>query len=113
MDDFSPEQLNQLMALGAVPDKQSLILRQMAQADKLRNAPVQSGGMAGRVYVADPLGAAVQGIKGARANNTYKSLEGKYEGTLNDQTSARKLLLDALRRKELSGGDLNFPVGDT
>lgn len=99
MDEFTPEQLDQLIALGAIGDEQAQILRQMEMANELRKAPIRRGGMAGRVYVGDPFGAAAGGLQRVLGHRQMKDLEGKFSGSLDRQTAGRRLFLDALRRK--------------
>lgn len=99
MEDISPEMLEQLISLGAIPEEQAAILRQMQMAQELRTTPIPKGGMAGRVYVADPFGAMAAGYDRYKGAKQMKALEGKHAGTVDRQTAGRKSYWDLLRQR--------------
>jgi hypothetical protein len=89
MDDLTPEQLQQLIELGVIPDEQQMLMKQMQSAQQLRDTPIPKGGMAGRVYVADPLGAVAAGVDRYQGHKQMQGLDQKYGATLDKQTAAR------------------------
>lgn len=99
MDDLTPEQLEQLIALGVIPDEQAMLMQQMEQANALRNAPIPKGEMAGRVYVANPWGALASGYDRYQGAKQGRAVADRYGQTLKDQTAARMAYVNALRRQ--------------
>lgn len=104
MEDFSPEELQALMALGIMPEELSGLDSQIAQAQALRDSPMPQGQMAGRVHVAPSiLQFAATGLDRYRGMKDLKGLQGQRKGLLDKTTDARMLYAEALR-KRLSGG---------
>lgn len=97
MDELTPDQLEQLVALGIIPEQQAMLMQQMDQANALRNTPIPKGGMAGRVYVADPLGSLAAGFDRYRGVKQGRAAMDQYSQTLKDQQAARMAYVNALR----------------
>lgn len=96
-NDFTPEQLQQLIALGAIPDEQKDMDLQMIQAQKLRNTESPQGQLAGRVYVAaNPLEHLAAGIDKYQGAKQMKKLYGQNRDMRTRQTDARMLYLQKM-----------------
>jgi hypothetical protein len=97
-EEVSDEELQQLMALGIIPDQQSNIKEQMAQANALRqNKPEMRGN--GRVMVAaNPLEFLGQGIQNYKAGKDLKELKKQQDALLQQQVAGRGAFYKALRR---------------
>lgn len=119
MDDLSPEVLQQLIELGVIPEEQAQLLKQMQSAQQLRDTPIPKGGMAGRVYVADPLGSMAAGVDRYMGNKQMNKLSGEYDQTMDKQTAARTKyaqMIQQLRAGQMqppgqqSSGAMTYPV---
>ena len=110
MDDLTPEQLEQLIALGIIPDEQAGLNQQMDQANQLRNTPIPKGGMAGRVYVGDPFGALAAGFDRYQGNKQIKQIQGQQKDLMDKQMQARMAYVNLLRNppKKEEEGLTNF-----
>lgn len=97
---MSADQLQQLVALGVIPDKQRALDQQMELANQLRTTPMPKGQMAGRVFVGDPLGALAAGVERYQGNKQLKKLRGKQDELLNKQNAARMAYVQALRGQQ-------------
>ncbi len=101
MDNISPELLQQIMELGGLSEEQALLKLQLAQADQLRNTEIPKGGMAGRVYVADPLGALAAGVDRYKGQKQYTQGLRDYKGTIGKQNAGRSAYYNLLRGTQL------------
>lgn len=101
LEDLSPEELEQLVALGVIPDKMSHLDRQYQQAAKLRNTEMPGMEGNGRVMVAaSPLAHLSAGIDRYMGMKDMKSIEAGQGSLMREQVSGRNKYLQAL----LSGG---------
>lgn len=96
-ENLSPDELKLLMELGGLSEEQQLIMKQREQAELMRNAPIPKGGMAGRVYVADPLGALAAGYERYQGHKGMKKADQRYMDTVGKQTNARSIYAELLR----------------
>lgn len=97
--EMSEEEIQQLIALGIIPDKQSDIKDQIAQAQALRQKVPEMRGN-GRVQVAaNPLEFLGQGIQNYKAGKTIEDLRKKQEELLQQQVAGRGKFFQALRRR--------------
>lgn len=104
-EEMSDEELEQLMALGIIPDQQGALEKQMALAEQLRyrNAPEMRQGS--RVSTAaHPLEFIANGIEGYRAGKQLDELRKKQEELLQQQVQGRKLFYQNLRRRPRDEG---------
>lgn len=100
LEGMTPEQLEQLIQLGVIPEEQAMLAGSLSQARALRNKEGPKGTDMGRVYVAaSPLEHAVHAYEGYKAGNDIKDLTKKQQDTLKRQTEGRMAFVDALRRK--------------
>lgn len=97
--DLSDADLEQLMALGIIPDKQSGLQDQLTQAQKLRYGSMpEMRGEGGRIQTAaNPLEFLTAGVQGYRAGKDIDKLRKEQADLLKQQTQARKLFFDRLR----------------
>lgn len=98
LDDMSDEELEQLIALGIIPDKQSILDQQIKTAEQLRygNKPEMRHG--GRVSTAaHPLEFLAAGLEGHKAGKQLEELRKKQEELLQQQVLGRKTFFDRLR----------------
>lgn len=97
--DLSEEDLQQLMALGIIPDQQSGLQDQLAQAQKLRYGSMPGmRGEGGRVQTAaNPLEFLVAGVQGYKAGKDITKLRKEQQDLLKQQAEARKLFFKRLR----------------
>lgn len=101
LEGLSEEELQQLMELGVIPQKQDALALQLAQATKLRNAAGPEGRDSGRVYTAaNPLEHLVHAAQGIRAGSDMKRLEKEQQDLANAQVAGRSQFLKALYGKK-------------
>lgn len=98
-DEMTSEELQQLMALGVIPDQQSSIEQQLKTAQALRDKVPQMRHGYRVSTAAHPLEFIVQGIEGYRAKKDMEELRKKEEGLLQQQIDGRRLFYEALRRR--------------
>ena len=104
-EEMSEEELQQLMALGIIPDQQALLEKQRTLAEQLRyrNAPEMRGNA--RVQTAaNPLEFLVSGIQGYKAGKELDEIKKKNDDLLQQQVSGRKAFYEALRRRSANAG---------
>lgn len=103
-DDMSEEDIQKLVAMGVIPDKQAILQRQIAQAQGLRDQPMPEMRGNGRVNVAaNPLEFLAKGVQNYKAGKKLEGLEGQEQGLLGEQTMGRKAFIDALRKGRTPG----------
>lgn len=106
MDDFnnlSEEDLQQLMALGVIPDQQSSLEDQIQQAQLIRNRQAPKGYDTGRVYVAaNPLEHLARALQGIQAGRELKNLRSEQQKLLAEQIRGRKMFFDRMRTPAVS-----------
>lgn len=106
MQQMSPEELEQLISLGSVDDRQKALLQQMAQAEAL-------GQMGGERY-STPLGAALGGIgdvaRGFASQGRLKDLQAQQQDLLSQQDDGRGLYVDILRRQQQGQQPVSPPI---
>ncbi len=99
--EMTDEQLEQLIALGIIPDKQSILDKQIATAEQLRygQGPQMQGN--GRVQTAaNPLEFLAHGIQGYRAGKDLKDLREQQAEMLRQQTAGRKAFFQQLQNRK-------------
>lgn len=97
--DFSDEELQQLMELGIIPDQQSMMQDQMRMAEKLRYGSMPEMRQGGRVQTAaNPLEFLAAGLQGHKAGKQIEELKRKQDEMLQKQVSGRKLFYKGLRQ---------------
>lgn len=91
--------IQQLVALGAIPEEQALLMRQMEQGAGMMQAPGAQGMNVGGTYTAaNPLEHLSVALQRAMGGQMQKGAESKYRGTLGQQTQGRSAYADALRK---------------
>jgi hypothetical protein len=109
-EEMTDEELQQLMALGIIPDQQGALEKQMALAEQLRyrNNPEMRGN--GRVQTAaHPLEFLASGIQGYKAGKQIEELRKKQDELLQQQVSGRKLFYQNLRKRPSQPGLGDMP----
>ncbi len=98
-DEMSDEEIQQLIALGIIPDQQGQLQQQMKTAEQLRyNNTPQMRGEGGRVQTAaNPLEFLVAGIQGHKAGKQLDELRKKQDELLQQQVMGRSAFFKALR----------------
>lgn len=94
LENLSPEELEQLVALGIIPEQMSGMDRQYKEAAALRRT--QQPGMEGngRVMVAaSPLAHLAAGVDRYQGNKQMRGIESKQDQLLKEQAAARNLYL--------------------
>ena len=96
--------IQQLVALGAIPEEQALMLRQADQGAGMMQTPSAQGMNVGGTFKAsspvEHLSVALQRMLGGKMQKAALS---QYQGTLGKQTAGRGVYADALL-KMLNGG---------
>src|SRR5688572_19776481 len=98
LDDMSDEEIQQLIALGIIPDQQSDIKDQMKLAEQLRynNSPEMRHGS--RVSTAaHPLEFIASAIQGIKAQKQLEDLRKQQGSLLDEQVKGRSNFFKALR----------------
>lgn len=100
-DNMSDEEIEQLIALGIIPDQQNALQQQMAIAEKLRYGPgPQMRGEGGRVQTAaHPLEFIMQALQGRKAGKELDVLRQKNDELLQQQVKGRGVFFDRLRNR--------------
>ena len=94
LENLDEEQLQQLMELGLIPDKQSALDRQYKFADALRGTALPEGRGNGRVYTAsNPLETVGALMKQYAGMKQAKGLEQQQADLLKQQAQGRNLFL--------------------
>ena len=102
LEGMSEEQLQQLVALGLIPDKQDALATQLAQAAKLRNQGAPKGYDTGRVYTAaSPLEHFASALERGMAGREMKDIYNRRDELLKQQQSGRGEFLRAMYGKKL------------
>lgn len=112
-EEMSDEELQQLIALGIIPDKQNMLEQQLATAERLRygNTPEMRGN--GRVQTAaHPLEFLVNGIQGHKAGKQIDALRKQQDELLNQQVAGRKSFFNRLRNKPSQPPGFAGPLGE-
>lgn len=97
-DEMSDEELQQLIALGVIPDKQDALSQQMKIAEQLRyhNKPEMRGN--GRVQTAaNPLEFLFAGLEGRKAGKELEALRKQQDELLGKQVAGRTSFFKNLR----------------
>jgi hypothetical protein len=91
--------IQMLVQLGAIPEEQALLMRQMDQGAGMMQTPGAQGQNVGGTYVAsnplEHLSVALQRGMGAQKQ---RGAEGAYRDTLGKQTAGRSAYAEALKR---------------
>lgn len=91
--------IQQLVALGAIPEEQALLMRQMQQGEGMMGAPSAQGMRVGSTYVASsPMEHAAVALQRYLGQRQMAEAEKGYRGTLGEQTSGRSAAAEALRK---------------
>lgn len=112
MDDMSDEELQQLIALGIIPDKQGMLDQQIKTAEALRygSTPEMRGNS--RVQTAaNPLEFLVAGIEGHRAGKKLDELRKSQEDLLKEQVAGRTNYFKKLRGRQPASQPPGFGPG--
>ena len=101
-EEMTDEELEQLMALGIIPDQQSALEKQMAIAQELRHGkgPEMRGGGGGYQTAANPLEFLASGLEKRKAGKEIDDLRARQEAMLQQQVQGRKLFYQNLRGKK-------------
>lgn len=100
-EDLTDEEIQQLIALGIIPDERADLEDQIKQAQSLRygRGPQMYGN--GNVQTAaSPLEFLGYTLQGMKADKDLSRLRAQQEAMLKQQAMGRKLYFDALRRKQ-------------
>lgn len=110
---LSEDQIQELMALGIIPDQQASLQGQIDTAQALRDRQGPQGTYTGRVYVAaSPLEHLAHAMQGIKAGRQIKDLRAQQQELLAQQIRGRGTYVDALRgRKRVGSGPHSFTVG--
>lgn len=101
LEGLSEEELQQLMDLGVIPQKQDALALQLAQATKLRNAPGPEGRDSGRVYTAaSPLEHIAYAAQGIKAGRDMERVQKAQEELMKEQVSGRSQFLKMMYGKK-------------
>lgn len=101
LEGLSEEDLQQLMDLGVIPQKQDALAVQLAQATKLRNQQGPQGRDSGRVYTAaSPLEHIAHAAQGIQAGREMKRIGQQQEQLAKDQVAGRTAFLRAMYGKK-------------
>lgn len=117
MDDFEnldDDQIQQLIALGVIPDQQNDLKKQMDQAQALRYAEAPQGSYSrGGIYVAaSPLEHMARVMQGIKAGKDLEKLRDQQQSVLQNQVEGRQSFLDALRNRTRVGrGAHSYTIG--
>lgn len=98
MDELTPEQLQALMDMGAIPEESAMLKQQLEAAQLLRQDALQGPQMRGNHRVqtaANPLEFLAKGVQGYRAGKDIDSIQSQQRG-----------LIDQLRQGRRTYGDL-------
>lgn len=112
MNGLSPEELQSIMGLGEIPEKQALLQQQMRQAALLRGSPMPEGrgGGYGRPYTAphplEILGNVLERYAGYKSSQDINTQE---KALLAEQTRRRSQYLNALLKRGNGPGTADLP----
>lgn len=120
---LSDADLDQLIALGVIPEKQDILKEQMTRAQALRDKmpEMRSGGRVNTA--AHPLEFLVQGLQGYKANKQLDDLRKQQSELMGEQVKGRRAFFEALQRRgskpqvpgapdmSLYGNDPNYDAG--
>jgi hypothetical protein len=99
------EELQMMVALGAIPEEQAMLMAQREQGEGMMSAPTPQGRQVGQAYVAssplEHMGAALQRALGARQ---MRQAERGYGDTLQRQTQGRVVAERQRQAQEQQGG---------
>lgn len=102
VDDLTEEELDELIALGVIPDKQAILTDQLktAQALRDRGSPEMRGSpYSGYQTAANPLEMLAYGLDRRQAKKDIEKYRQDQQGLLGQQVRGRGTYYDALRRK--------------
>lgn len=117
MDDFTDltdEQIQQLIALGIIPEEQESLQKQMDQAQALRDAQAPQGSYSrGGIYVAaSPLEHIARVAQGIKAGRDLQKMYERQQELFGQQVSGRQSYFDAIRgRTRVGKGPYSYTVG--
>lgn len=100
--ELTDEEIQQLMALGIIPDQQNALSQQMATADQLRyhNSPQMREGS--RVTTAaNPLEFVASTVQGIKAGKELEALKKRQDELLQKQVDGRSLYYKSLRPRTM------------
>jgi hypothetical protein len=116
LQNMSPEDIQQVLGLGEIPDKQSLLMQQLKQANLLRNSDAPEGRYAGHMYVApnplEILGHVAQQYEGLKGQ---RDVDAQSKELMTQQTAGRNRYFQLLQRMLAGQGGVAAPgaAGDT
>lgn len=94
LENMTPEEIEQLVQLGIIPEQMSSMDRQYKQAAALRNTQMPGMEGNGRVMVAaSPLAHLAAGVEKYQGHKQMKDIETRQNQLLKDQAAARNLYL--------------------
>lgn len=105
-EDMSDEDIQQLISLGIIPEKQDLLKGQLTEAQALRDRrpEMRSGGRT--VTAANPLEFITQGMQSIKSQKEIEELRKQQNDLLQKQVTGRSAYLRALMQKQ-QGGDMS------
>lgn len=114
IENLTDEQVQQLMALGIIPDEQGQLQKQMDQAESIKTAAAPQGGYSrGGVYTAaSPLEHIARVMQGIKAGKDLDKLYQKQQDLFQQQVSGRQSYFDAIRgRNRVGKGAHSYTIG--
>lgn len=94
LENLTPEQIQQLVALGVIPDKQGDLSQQYEIANQLRSQATPDMRGNGRVMVAaNPLEHLGTGLQRYAGQRDMKRIEGEQDALRKQQTAGREMFL--------------------
>lgn len=113
--DLTDEDIDKLVALGEIPDKQSFLNQQMNTAAALRDAPIEGMNRSnGRVMTAQtPIGILGQLAGKIGGGALYNRGLGQQQQLLDQQAAGRKQYFDMIRRGVNPNVGSLYPTSDS
>lgn len=100
MSDLSDADIQHLMDIGVIPEKNELLGQQMKYANSLRGGPLAQGASTGGVYTAaTPLGMLGSMATKYQGNKMADQIGEQQQSNLSQQAAGRKQYFDILRQQ--------------
>lgn len=104
LENMTPEQIQQLVALGIIPDQMAGMDKQMEYANQLRSTPTPEMYGNGRVMVAaNPMEHIAAGLQRYKGMKDMKELQAQQEALRKDQTAGRSKFFEAWLQAQRGG----------
>jgi hypothetical protein len=111
-EEMSEEEIQQLMALGIIPEELEHIKGQMAEANALRNKMPEMRGNDRVQTAAHPLEFAVQAFQGIKSGKELERLRAEQSGLLQKQVKGRGDYYNAWKRAQKAKNQAGFGTLD-